>query len=93
MIAVRAACPDGWLSVYAHQALSPAALERLLPVLVEAGVALIEQPYPVGPETLLDGLDRPIPTAADESVQTITDVANLVVRVQLMNIKLDSAET
>jgi len=31
-------------------------------------VALIEQPFPIGQEALLDGFRSPIPIAADESV-------------------------
>lgn len=87
--AVRAACPAAWLMVDANQGLSRASLERMLPTLVDAGVAVIEQPFPVGSEALFDGLHSPIPLAADESVQDRADLAGLVGRVQVINIKLD----
>lgn len=87
--AVREARPDVWLGVDANQGFTRAFLENLMPVLVEAGVALIEQPFKVGEEALLDGLHSPIPVAADESVQGLADVPRLVGRFEVMNIKLD----
>src|SRR5437868_12547601 len=38
-------------------------------ILVENRVDLIEQPFPIGQERLLDNFHSPIPIAADESVQ------------------------
>ena len=89
--AVREARPDIWLGVDANQGLTRAALERLMPALVECGVALIEQPFPVGSDAWLDGLRSPIRIAADESVQTSADIAGLAGRVDVINIKLDKA--
>ena len=66
---MRAARPDVWLGVDANQGYVPATLERLLPVLVEARVSLLEQPCARGHEADLDGVDHVIPIAADESVQ------------------------
>jgi L-Ala-D/L-Glu epimerase / N-acetyl-D-glutamate racemase len=87
--AVRDARPDVWLGVDGNQGFSRPALEKLLPVLVDAKVALIEQPLPIGQEALLDGLRSPIPLAADETVQSLAEVASLPGRFQVMNIKLD----
>lgn len=87
--AVRAARPDVWLGVDANQGLTPRSLDQLMPVLVEVGVQLIEQPYPNGRERDLDDLDSSIPIAADESVQSSEDIADLVGRVDVLNIKLD----
>ena len=87
--AVRAARPDVWLGVDANQGLTRRALERLLPELVEAGVALIEQPVPVGEDASLDGLASPIALAADESVLALADLPTLVGRYEVVNIKLD----
>jgi L-alanine-DL-glutamate epimerase-like enolase superfamily enzyme len=87
--AVRAARADLWLSVDANQGLTPASLERLMPVLVETKVALIEQPFPIGRESDLDGFQSPIPIAADESVQGLADIPALVGRFNVVNIKLD----
>jgi L-alanine-DL-glutamate epimerase-like enolase superfamily enzyme len=52
-------------------------------------VALIEQPCKIGDEAWLDGLDSPIPIAADESAQGLLDISSLVGRFQVVNIKLD----
>ena len=54
--AVRAARHDVWLGVDANQGFTRESLERLLPVLEECDVQLIEQPFPVGREADLDGL-------------------------------------
>jgi L-alanine-DL-glutamate epimerase-like enolase superfamily enzyme len=87
--AVREAKAGAWLGVDANQGFTRASLLKLMPVLQEARVALIEQPFPIGQESLLDGLQSPIPIAADESVQTLADVPGLAGRVQVINIKLD----
>jgi L-Ala-D/L-Glu epimerase len=87
--AVRAVRPDAWIGVDANQGFTPDTLEQILPTLVDARVALLEQPFKRGREADLDGLDCPIPIAADESVLSLTDVEGLVGRVQVINIKLD----
>jgi L-alanine-DL-glutamate epimerase-like enolase superfamily enzyme len=60
-----------------------------MPTLTDARVDLIEQPFPIGQESLLDGFRSPIPIAADESAQCIDDLPLLVGRFQVVNIKLD----
>lgn len=87
--AVRAARPDVWLGVDANQGFTRESLSRLIPALEAAGVALLEQPFPMGQDQLLDGLACPIPIAADESAQTLADLDRLAGRVQVINIKLD----
>ena len=89
VLAVRAARKDACLAVDANQGFSRSKLERLLPALVDAEVTMIEQPLPVGSESELQGLRSPIPIAADESAQTSADVASLVGRFDIVNIKLD----
>jgi L-alanine-DL-glutamate epimerase-like enolase superfamily enzyme len=87
--AIREAKPEVWLGVDGNQGFTRPALETLLPTLVDTRVALIEQPFPIGQEPWLDGLESPIPIAADESVQSLADIASLENRVQVINIKLD----
>ena len=89
--AVRAARPEAWLGVDANQGFTRASLADLLPTLIEARVGLIEQPFPIGREADLEGLRSPIPIAADESVQDLKDVAGLVGRFNVVNIKLDKS--
>lgn len=87
--AVRSARPDVWLSVDANQGFTRPFLERLMPVLVECEVKLIEQPFAIGQEEQLKGLRSPIPIAADESLQELRDIAKLAGAFNMGNIKLD----
>jgi L-alanine-DL-glutamate epimerase-like enolase superfamily enzyme len=87
--AVRTVRPDVWLMIDANQAFTRDSLQALLPELVKARVALIEQPLPVGREADLKGLQCPIPIAADESVQELDDIAPVVGYFDVINIKLD----
>jgi L-alanine-DL-glutamate epimerase-like enolase superfamily enzyme len=87
--AARSARPDVWLAVDANQGFTRDSLSALMPVLVAAGVKLIEQPLPRGREADLDGFSSPIPIAADESVQGLAEVPSLVGRFDVVNIKLD----
>jgi L-Ala-D/L-Glu epimerase len=87
--AVRAARPDVWLGVDANQGYGPSTLERLLPILIETQISLLEQPCARGREPDLDGVDHVIPIAADESLQGLDEVESLVGRFDVVNIKLD----
>ena len=87
--AVREALPDVWLGVDANQGFTRPFLEQLMPALVELKVALIEQPFAVGQEALLDGFRSPIPIAADESIMDAADLPKLSGRFSTVNIKLD----
>jgi len=87
--AVRQVRPEVWLGVDANQGFTPDSYHALLPVLVDARIALIEQPFAIGREQDLDGLDSPIPLAADESVQDRHDIEKMRGRVEVINIKLD----
>jgi L-alanine-DL-glutamate epimerase-like enolase superfamily enzyme len=87
--AIRAARPEAWIGVDANQGYVRATLEQLLPVLVEARIALLEQPLRRGDEAALDGLARPLPFAADESAVTLAETNALVGRFDVVNIKLD----
>lgn len=86
---VRAACPEVWMGVDANQGYTISALDRLMDTLCAAKVALLEQPLARGREADLDGFVSPIPIAADESAITVADVAGLVGRFNIVNIKLD----
>jgi L-alanine-DL-glutamate epimerase-like enolase superfamily enzyme len=87
--AIRAARPDAWIGVDGNQGFSRTTLEELMPVLVEANVSLIEQPVAIGNESQLDNFNSPIPLAADESVQGLSDIAKAKGRFDVVNIKLD----
>ena len=87
--AVRDARPECWIGVDANQGYSIDDLPQLLEVLLANRVALLEQPLARGREADLDGIDRPLPFAADESALSLSDVAGLVGRFDVVNIKLD----
>jgi L-Ala-D/L-Glu epimerase len=87
--AVRAARPEVWIGVDANQGYSVEALPRLIRMLREAAVELIEQPVARGCEAGLEEIDSEIPIAADESALVLSDVAGLVGRFDVVNIKLD----
>jgi L-alanine-DL-glutamate epimerase-like enolase superfamily enzyme len=89
VLAVRKARPDVWMMVDANQGFTRESFAKLLPTLVAARVDVVEQPFPVGNEDWHDGLERPFRLAADESVQDRRDLAKVVGRVDVINIKLD----
>ncbi len=59
--------------------------------LAALGVEMIEQPFAPGEDQLLAEVERLIPVTADESCQDRRDLAGLVGRYDLVNIKLDKA--
>lgn len=87
--AVRVARHDAWIGVDANQGYTIQTLPDLLPALIDADVALLEQPLARGREADLDGFGRPLPFVADESALTLDDTAPLVGRFDVVNIKLD----
>lgn len=87
--ALREARPDAWMGIDANQGYSIDSLPDLLPVLVECGIAQLEQPLARGAEAGLDGFERPLPFVADESALTLDDTDGLVGRFDMVNIKLD----
>jgi L-alanine-DL-glutamate epimerase-like enolase superfamily enzyme len=87
--AVRSVHPDTWLGVDANQGYEAATLEPLIAMLVDARVALLEQPNRRGEEAILDGLESPIPLAADESILDGDELEVHGHRYDVINIKLD----
>lgn len=87
--AVRAARPEVWIGVDANQGYVPDTLSQLLPVLVDEGVSLLEQPCRRGYEAELDGVDRAVPIAADESILDLDELEERAHWFDVVNIKLD----
>jgi L-alanine-DL-glutamate epimerase-like enolase superfamily enzyme len=87
--AVRARCPQAWIGVDANQGYTAGTLPLLLPVLVEANVSLLEQPCARGRESDLDGVERLLPFAADESILDLAELEARHHRFDVINIKLD----
>jgi L-alanine-DL-glutamate epimerase-like enolase superfamily enzyme len=86
---VRAARPDAWLGVDANQGYSIETLPGLIAGLLDTKVGLLEQPLARGHEAELSGFVAPLPVVADESALGIADLAGLVGRFSMVNIKLD----
>ena len=86
---VRAAAPNASLLIDANESWSPRHYRNTVSPLNELGVELIEQPFPVGSDAVLETLDHPIPICADESCHTTADLPRLKSRYEVINVKLD----
>ena len=89
LIAIREARPDVWLGVDGNQGFTFDQLPRLIEVLEQCGVSLLEQPLARGKEKDLDGFKSPVPLAGDESILSLADVRLSLGRFDVVNIKLD----
>jgi L-alanine-DL-glutamate epimerase-like enolase superfamily enzyme len=89
--AVRAAAPKAALIVDPNESWDRRILEAMQPVLVEAGVALLEQPVAAGADSWLEGFAPAVPICADESVHVAGDLDSIARRYQAVNVKLDKA--
>lgn len=87
--AIRDARPEVWLGVDGNQGFAIGELDRLVAVLVDQGVSLLEQPLERGREADLEGFKSPVPIAGDESILSLEDVATAPGRFDVINIKLD----
>jgi L-alanine-DL-glutamate epimerase-like enolase superfamily enzyme len=89
--AVRAAAPGCALIVDPNESWDGPLVEAMQHVLVECGVALLEQPLPAGDDDWLEGFTPAVPICADESVHVAEDLPSVARRYQLVNVKLDKA--
>lgn len=87
--AVRARCPDAWIGVDANQGYNARTLPLLLPALLDAGIALLEQPCVRGREADLVGIEHVLPFAADESILDLAELEARHRNFDVVNIKLD----
>lgn len=89
--AVRRAAPTAQLIVDANEAWQPDMLPGHGAAMRELGVDLIEQPLPADNDGQLAEVNHPVPICADESCHVAEDVAALVDRYDVVNVKLDKA--
>ncbi len=87
--AVRAGAPTSRLIVDANEGWSATDYDALAPVMLELGVALVEQPLPASDDGALEGRERPLPVCADEACHDRHSLASLVGKYDVINIKLD----
>ena len=89
--AVRAGAPESKLIVDANEGWNIQDYKELAPLMVEMGVALIEQPLPAAADDELRDVDRPLPVCADEACHDRSSLNGLAGKYDVVNIKLDKA--
>ena len=89
--AVRAAAPRATLIVDANESWNEGNFAANLAACAQAGVVLVEQPFPEGNDEALRHLQRPIPVCADESAHDRDSIVALAGKYDAINIKLDKA--
>ncbi|AZQ69021.1 dipeptide epimerase [Silicimonas algicola] len=87
--AVREGAPDTRIIVDANEGWTADVYGELAPHLLRMGVALVEQPLPVGQDDLLAEIARPLPVCADESCHDRDSLPALKGKYDMVNIKLD----
>jgi L-alanine-DL-glutamate epimerase-like enolase superfamily enzyme len=87
--AVRAGAPYATLIIDANEGWTPEIYTDLAPHLIRLGVALVEQPLPVGADDMLAEIARPLPVCADESAHDAASLAALKGKYDVVNLKLD----
>jgi len=87
--AVRRGAPETRIIVDANEGWSQSEYDSLAPILLELGVAMVEQPMPAGDDSVLSGMQRPLPVCADESCHDSASLAGLSGKYDVVNIKLD----
>ncbi len=87
--AIRENAPRTKFVVDANEGWSPDMVEPFSKELAALGVTMIEQPLPAGQDAVLAELEHPVPICADESSHTRKELADLVGRYDMVNIKLD----
>lgn len=87
--AVRAGAPESRLILDANEGWDTKTYDSLIPVLVELGVEMIEQPFPAATDEVLQAIERPITICADEACHDSESFGALVGKYDMINIKLD----
>ncbi|WP_145476006.1 L-Ala-D/L-Glu epimerase [Yersinia similis] len=91
LVAIRSVVPEVTLIVDANEAWQPEGLAARCQLLADLGVVMLEQPLPAGEDSSLQNFIHPLPICADESCHTRADLAGLVGRYDMVNIKLDKS--
>lgn len=87
--AVRRGAPDTTIIVDANEGWSRDEYETLAPVLLELGVAMVEQPFHSSDDAALASMERPLPVCADESCHDSGSLPAISGKYDVVNIKLD----
>jgi len=87
--AVRAGAPEATIIVDANEGWDAATYAEIAPVVLDLGVAMVEQPLPAGDDGALAGMDRPLPVCADEACHDRASLPAIAGKYDMINIKLD----
>ena len=87
--AVREGAPNARIVVDANEGWDVETYAKIAPVVLELGVAMVEQPLPASDDSALLGIDRPLPVCADESCHDRASLPALKGKYDMINIKLD----
>jgi L-Ala-D/L-Glu epimerase len=91
LLALRKALPNASMIIDANEGWTRDNIADNMQMCFETGIALIEQPMPVGHDDILLEMKRLVPLCADESLHTRADLAALKGKYDAVNIKLDKA--
>jgi L-Ala-D/L-Glu epimerase len=87
--AVRAGAPQSRIIIDANEGWTAEVYADLAPHLLRLGVGLVEQPLPAAQDEMLAEIARPIPVCADESCFDRANLAALIGKYDVVNLKLD----
>ena len=87
--AVRKGAPQARIIVDANEGWTPEIYQKMAPVLIRLGVAMVEQPLPAGEDEALRSIERVLPVCADESCHDRASLPGLAGKYDMVNIKLD----
>lgn len=87
--AVRKGAPDAKIVVDANEGWDAATYSRIAPVVLDLGVAMVEQPLPADNDDALKAMDRPLPVCADEALHDRASLPGIAGKYDMINIKLD----
>ncbi len=87
--AVRAGAPRTRIIIDANEGWTADIYADLAPHLLRLGVAMVEQPLPVGADDMLAEIARPLPVCADEGCHDRASLPGLAGKYDMVNIKLD----
>jgi L-alanine-DL-glutamate epimerase-like enolase superfamily enzyme len=87
--AVRDGAPEANIIVDANEGWDAETYSTIAPVVLELGVAMVEQPLPASDDEALSGMARPLPVCADEACHDRVSLPGLAGKYDMINIKLD----
>lgn len=87
--AVRRGAPGARIVVDANEGWTLDLYAEIAPLLLDLGVAMVEQPLPAGEDGPLLGAARPLPVCADEAAHDRASLPGLTGKYDMVNVKLD----